>query len=256
MGDGIGLNILLTGLAGAGKSRLTASLGSWLEREQGFDVCYVNFDAGAESLPYAANVDIRDFVRVERLMKEERLGMNGAIVMAAERSVNYLPEVLSAISKRNAGFTLIDSPGQQEIFVFRNAGPRTAEALQRHQTTIALHIIDSTLAQSPSALATALALATASHLRLALPTLSVVNKIDLGGAEAIARMISDPKVLRKMIEGERAGAMTDMALELLDHIERVMTAQRPLMVSAVTNEGISELYKAINEATCVCGDLT
>jgi len=247
---------LLTGLAGAGKSRLTASLGRWLEQVQGFDVCYVNFDAGAESLPYAANLDIRDFVRVDRLMKEERLGMNGAIVAAAERSADYLEEMVSVISKRNAAFTLIDSPGQEEIFVFRNAGPRTAEALQRHKPTIALHIIDSPLAQSPSALATALALATASHLRLAVPTLSVVNKIDLGGVEVIAKMLSDSKVLRKMIEQERAGAMTDMALELLDHIERVMTAQRPLMVSAKTNEGLPELYKAINEALCVCGDLT
>lgn len=235
---------------------MTASLGSWLENEQGFDVCYVNFDAGAESMPYAASVDIRDFVKVERLMKEERLGMNGAIVTAAERSVDYLKEIVSAISKRNAAFTLIDSPGQQEIFVFRNAGPRIAEALQRYKPTIALHIIDSPLAQSPSALATALALATASHLRLAVPTLSVVNKIDLGCAEVIAKMLSDSKVLRKMIEQERAGAMTDMALELLDHIERVMTVQRPLMVSAVTNEGIPELYKAINEALCICGDLT
>jgi len=250
------LNILLTGLAGAGKSRLTASLGSWLENEQGFDVCYVNFDAGAESLPYAATVDIRDFVRVEVLMREERLGMNGAIVKAAERSVNFLGEIVSAISKRNAGFTLIDSPGQQEIFIFRDAGPMAAEALQRHSATIALHIMDSPLAKSPSALATALALATASHLRLALPTLSVVNKIDLGGAEVIAKMLSDPAVLRQMVEQERTGAMTDMALELLCHIERVMAVQRPLMVSAVTNEGISELYKAINEALCVCGDLT
>ena len=89
-----------------------------------------------------------------------------------------------------------------------------------------------------------------------MPTLSVVNKIDLGGVEVIAKMLSDSKVLRKMIEQERAGAMTDMALELLDHIERVMTAQRHLMVSAITNEGLPELYKAINEALCVCGDLT
>jgi len=207
-------------------------------------------------LPYAATVDIRDFVRVERLMKDERLGMNGAIVKAAERSVSFLGEIVSAISKRDAGFTLIDSPGQQEIFIFRDAGPMTAEALQRHKPTIALHIMDSPLARSPSALATALMLATTSHLRLAVPTLSVVNKIDLGGAETIAKMLSDPAILRKMVEQERAGAMTDMTLELLDHIERVMTAQRPLLVSAVTNEGITELYKAINEALCVCGDLT
>ena len=250
------MNVLLTGLAGAGKSRLTASLGGWLQRVQGFEVCYVNLDAGAESLPYSANVDIRDFVRVDRIMREEGLGMNGAIVLAAERSVGLLGEVISAISARNAEFNLIDSPGQQEIFIFRDYGPKTAEALQRHQQTIALHVIDAPLAQTPSQLATALMLATTSHLRLAVRTLSVVNKIDLGDAERIDALLSDPRAMRRMIEQERAGAITDMAMALLGYVEQMMIVQRPIMVSAATNEGISGLYKAINEAMCACGDLT
>lgn len=250
------MNILLTGLAGAGKSRLTSSLGRWLQNEQGFEVCYVNLDAGAEYLPYSANVDIREFVRVDQIMMEEGLGMNGAIVLAAEKSVKFLEQVISAISAEDAEFTLVDSPGQQEIFIFRDSGPKTAEALQRHQQTIALYVIDAPLAQNPSALATALMLATASHLRLAVQTLSVVNKIDLGGAERIVEMLSDPIAMRKRIEQERAGAMTDMTIDLLDHVEHVMTIQRPIMVSAATNDGIPELYKAINEAMCACGDLT
>jgi hypothetical protein len=220
------------------------------------EVCYVNLDAGAESLPYPANVDIREFVRVDRIMREEGLGMNGAIVLAAERSVSLLEGVISAISARKADFTLIDSPGQQEIFIFRDFGPKTAEALQRLQQTVALHVIDAPLAQTPSQLATALMLATTSHLRLAVRTLSVVNKIDLGGAERIKAMLSNPEAMRRMIELEKAGAVIDMAMASLDYVERMMALQRPILVSAATNEGMADLYKAINEAICACGDLT
>lgn len=250
------MNVLLTGIAGAGKSLLTRSLGRWLELVQGFRVCYVNLDAGAESLPYSAHVDIRRSITVTRIMMDEGLGMNGAIVLAAERSIGQLGWITSEISTKAAAFTLIDSPGQQEVFAFRDFGPRTAEALRALGPTVALHVIDAPLAQTPSALVTALALAAFSHLRLAVPTLYVVNKVDLGGRGQIIEMLSDRRAMRRMLELERAGTIKDMSLGLLANVEDVMTAQRPLLVSALSGEGIPELYNAINETECACGDLT
>jgi len=250
------LNIVITGLAGAGKSQLTSSLGRWLQKDQGFKICYVNLDAGAEWLPYKPDVDVRKFVRVDQIMKEEILGINGAIITAADRMVQYLNEIISQISACGSEFTLVDSPGQYEIFVFRDSGPKTIEALQKVGTTIALNVIDMQLARSPSALLTALELSTTSHLRLGIPTINVVNKADLGGVERLKAMLSDLGSMREAIEQERGGAITDLALGLLEHIERVMLVQRPILVSALKGEGISELYKSVNEALCVCGDLT
>lgn len=250
------MNIVMAGLAGAGKSQLTHSFGKWLKEEQGFEVCYVNLDAGAEWLPYEPDVDVRRFVRVDQIMKDESLGINGAIIAAADRMVQYLDRIVSWISELDSEFVLVDSPGQYEIFVFRDSGPKTVQALQKVGTTIALNIIDAQLALSPSAFLTALELATASSLRLGVTTINVVNKADLGGTEKIKAILSNPRLMREAIEQERGGAITDLALGLLEHIEHVMTAQRPLLVSALRGEGIADLYKAVNEALCVCGDLT
>ncbi|MGQ9514865.1 MAG: ATP/GTP-binding protein [Thermoproteota archaeon] len=250
------MNIVVTGLAGAGNSQLTSSLGKWLRLDQGFKVCYVNLDAGAEWLPYKPDVDVRKFVRVDRIMKDEALGINGAIIAAADRIVQYMDEIVSQISACGSEFTLVDSPGQYEIFVFRDSGPKTVEALQKVESTIALNVIDTQLARSPSALLTAIELSTTSNLRLGVPTINVVNKGDLGGAERVRAMLSDPRKMREAIEEERGGAITDLALGLLEHIEHVMTLQRPISVSALNGDGLSDLYKSINEALCVCGDLT
>ncbi|MBO3803177.1 MAG: ATP/GTP-binding protein [Candidatus Brockarchaeota archaeon] len=250
------MNIVMTGLAGAGKSQLTCTLGEWLKEDKGFEVCYVNLDAGAEWLPYKPDVDVRGYVRVDRIMREMSLGINGAIIAAADMAAQHLDEIASKISAFDPEFVLVDSPGQYEIFVFRESGPKTAQALQKLGKTVALNVIDAELASSPSALLTALELSTASNLRLGVTTINVVNKADLGGAERVKSMLSDPKLMREEVERERGGAITDLALGLLEHMERVMSVQRPVLVSALKGDGIEDLYKAVNEAMCACGDLT
>jgi len=45
------------------------------------DVMAINLDPGAPSLSYSANVDIRDYIKVEDVMEEYSLGPNGGSLL-------------------------------------------------------------------------------------------------------------------------------------------------------------------------------
>ena len=89
--------MLLTfvGTAGSGKTTITSTFGKYLE-EKGYNVGYVNLDTGVKKLPYKPNIDVRETVTVEDIMKEG-YGPNGAIVESYDRLMShlYLTEIIS-----------------------------------------------------------------------------------------------------------------------------------------------------------------
>ncbi|MEM1561081.1 MAG: ATP/GTP-binding protein, partial [Ignisphaera sp.] len=69
--------IFILGPAGSGKSYLTYSFTNWLI-EHGMDIAIVNLDPAVTWLPYTPDVDIRDYITVEEVMRKYNLGPNGA----------------------------------------------------------------------------------------------------------------------------------------------------------------------------------
>lgn len=66
---------LVIGSPGAGKSTYVAGMGQLLHALHR-PASIVNLDPANENLPYAADVDVRELISVEDVMKEERLGPN------------------------------------------------------------------------------------------------------------------------------------------------------------------------------------
>lgn len=69
--------VFMVGMAGSGKSSLTAAYSEWLKGSDQ-DVLIANFDPGATALPYNPDIDSRRYVDVEKLMLDYKLGPNGA----------------------------------------------------------------------------------------------------------------------------------------------------------------------------------
>ncbi|RLG49200.1 MAG: hypothetical protein DRO00_02200 [Thermoproteota archaeon] len=74
--------ILITGIAGSGKTTLTKNYVNWPRKELNTKVCAVNLDPGVNDLPYHAIFDARKIVMVDELMASEGLGPNGALIRA------------------------------------------------------------------------------------------------------------------------------------------------------------------------------
>ncbi|MDD1766806.1 MAG: ATP/GTP-binding protein, partial [Candidatus Methanomethyliaceae archaeon] len=170
-------NLIIVGPAGSGKSTLTKAFGEYLKGE-GHIVNYLNLDPGAESLPYNPSYDVRELVTVEQIIKEEGLGPNGALIRAAEITEANLQKILHKIKEEEeSGFTIIDTPGQMEIFLFRGLGPKLAAGLRGR--TLSVSIIDPALLRRRIDIVVLKLLGLVVELRLGVPSIEVLNKSDL-----------------------------------------------------------------------------
>ena len=87
------MNILfVVGTAGSGKSLLSSALREWLE-SNGWSAAIINLDPGADKLPYSPDVDFRDYVRVEDVMRQYNLGPNGALVLSVDILASRVDEI-------------------------------------------------------------------------------------------------------------------------------------------------------------------
>jgi len=251
----LALQVLFIGTAGSGKSSLTASFSDWASHEMGLRVGCINLDPGCVHLPYKPDFDVRELFTVASIMEAERLGPNGAMIRAAEYIEERSEEIVERLSKVEADLILIDTPSQMEIFVFRQAGPKVAEAMARSGRTVAVYILDPALAETATGLVVAATLQAATQLRLGTPTVLVLNKADLSAGRKLDRLLTDFSFLERSILREQLGASKGLALGFLRAIREVGGASRIVKVSAKTGEGMESLYDLIHEAFCVCGEL-
>ena len=252
------VNVFMIGPAGCGKTSLTAAFGKWLEEELGDRPVYVNLDPGVLSLPYQPSYDVREIVSVGDLMRRKGLGPNGAMIRAAEIIEERVGEVVEEVRRlgSGSGYVLVDTPGQMELFLFREMGPRIVEALSSGSRSVAVYIVDPLLASSPSGLAISLSMSIITRLRLQAPVISVVNKSDIFDASGFEELLMDESRLMERIAAEEHGLIADLSIRFVSFLKDLSKAMRIVRVSAKTGEGMPELYNLISDALCECGDLT
>ncbi len=83
-------SIFISGTAGSGKSLLTSKLYEYYTKNGAFSAV-LNLDPGVESLPYACDIDVRDFVDYVSIMQQYDLGPNGALIMANDLIASNAP---------------------------------------------------------------------------------------------------------------------------------------------------------------------
>ncbi|KKF97644.1 hypothetical protein CFO_g47 [Ceratocystis platani] len=81
----------------------------------------VNLDPANENTNYPRAIDIRDLVKLEEIMKDDKLGPNGAMLYALEElehNFDWLEESLNALDQ---DYVLFDCPGQVELYTHHNS---------------------------------------------------------------------------------------------------------------------------------------
>src|SRR5271170_7931326 len=158
--------IYVTGTAGSGKSLLTSSLVSWY-REKSQDAITVNLDPGVLSLPYDPDVDIRTMIDLQQIMTDYSLGPNGALIFANDLIASKLTSIQEEVDSTTADFAIIDTPGQIELFAFRESGPFIVKNMEA-DSKVMLFLIDSLVASSPANFLSLALLSTSVQLRMEL----------------------------------------------------------------------------------------
>jgi len=251
--------LLVAGLAGSGKTTLVASYSKWL-RENGHNVRVVNLDPGAETVPYKPDFDVRNLFTVVDIMKKYNLGPNGALLKASELLLEKSDEILANPAfKPYDAIVFIDTPGQLEVFMFRAEGRKFVRKLLRRAPTIAIFLVDAQLCSNVGDFVSSWALGLFLQIKLDIPVIPVINKIDLVGEEErklIEAIVYEPETLKEVIVKKLRGLDAALAEDLVKLVADYQQSMRPVMVSALRGDGFEDLFSVVHEAFCSCGDLS
>jgi len=238
--------VYFIGTAGSGKSTLTANVQNWFKL-RGLDAIIVNLDPGAENLPYDPDVDIRDWISLEEVMKTYNLGPNGAQIACADMIALNTDDVKKSIETFKSDYVLVDTPGQLELFVFREAGKYTVKFLNPEKSIIG-YLLDPALTKTPSGFVSQLLLSITTNFRLNQPQINILSKADLLSKEdldIIQKWSDNPDELYGALTIEEASVYRDMSEGIL-HLIRDFGGYTQLLPTSQKNFfGIEDVYTQV-----------
>jgi GTPase SAR1 family protein len=240
--------VYVVGTAGSGKSTLVEAYRAWAVL-QGYDAVTLNLDPGVETIPYEADVDIRDWIRLSEIMEEYELGPNGAQIVAADLIAAHVKEVGDVLESFETDFLLVDTPGQMELFTFRESSRVVIEAFGRNESFLA-YLSDPILVKSPSGLVSSLLLSATAQFRHALPFLNILSKADLLSEEDLQMVLkwsTDPYSLYDALVEEGASPKQVLDAEFLKALETIGVYRRFTPISSEIPYGMEDLYNGIQE---------
>ena len=240
--------VYFTGTAGAGKTSLVKAFKSWLTIA-GYAASVVNLDPGSESTELEPDVDIREWVRLPDVMEEYDLGPNGAQVAAADLVALKVFEVKQALSGLRSDYVLVDTPGQVELFAFRESSRAIVEALSGDRSLIAF-LFDPALAKNPSGLVSLLMLSATVEFRFRLPTYNLLTKSDLLTREQIEELVSwgeNPEALAEAVERDGPTPSGQLSSGLFRALEALAPLTTLLPTSSQDLSGLEPFYRHIQQ---------
>ncbi|MEM1541443.1 MAG: ATP/GTP-binding protein [Ignisphaera sp.] len=244
------------GPAGSGKSTTVYAYSKWLYREFGYKTYKVNLDPAAIFIPYEHDYDIRIIINIDRISKEYRLGPNGALVKSMDIISSKIDDIIHVFKDIDNQFILIDTPGQMEIFLFRDIAYKLMNSLKKYfRHVVAIFVTDAEVMKRYEDYAFLAIMTVAIQTRLGVDVIPVINKIDIANVDKIVGdIISDVDTITKHLMGQ--GVYGEMMSNILNTIAMYTKVTRIPKISAKNLLGLEELHRLIHEITCVCGDLT
>src|SRR5580658_7172052 len=238
--------IYFTGTAGAGKTSLVQAFRTHL-KTAGYDATILNLDPGNESPELDPDVDIREWVRLPEVMQEHDLGPNGAQVAAADMIALKVFDVKQALSEFRTDYLLVDTPGQIELFAFREASRAIVDALSGERSTIAF-LFDPALARTPNGFVSLLLLSATVEFRFRLPTMNVLTKTDILDAARLEEILGwgdEPGLLYDAVTRETATPDLQLSTELFRAMEAMAPLATLLPTSSRAGTGMDGVYRQL-----------
>ncbi|MDH5806346.1 MAG: ATP/GTP-binding protein [Candidatus Methanomethylicaceae archaeon] len=238
--------IYILGTAGSGKSALTAALLDIL-RADDLNVIAVNLDPGVRWLPYGVDVDIRDYINYDRIAEEYQLGPNGALIACVDSAINYINEMRKEIEKLEPDYVLIDTPGQMELFAYRDSGTLITSMLSKEGYSI-IFLADSIFLNRPSDFVSIMLLSYSVHVRFRAPQINCISKIDLLSDEELKKAcewIEDPNILKQAFLSEGGDLKREISERIFESIMEMGGPGEFIFISSYSGQGMDDLYAQI-----------
>ncbi|KAK2461105.1 hypothetical protein APHAL10511_006884 [Amanita phalloides] len=247
--------IITIGMAGAGKSTFVQRINSYLHAQSN-QPYILNLDPAVTHIPFEANIDIRDTVNYQEVMKQYNLGPNGGILTALNLFTTKFDQVLNIVEKRaeEVDYVILDTPGQIEIFTWSASGAIITDAIASSLPTVVAYIIDTPRTTAPATFMSNMLYACSILYKTKLPFILVFNKTDVQPHQFAVEWMRDFEEFQLALaahsgtrdtEGEptyMSSLMNSMSLVLDEFYKNLKTVG----VSSMTGDGIREFFEAVD----------
>jgi len=311
-GEKMPVCVILVGMAGSGKTSLLSQLQASLEekaavaapasrRETDDDppaeeeaataaavsvpppsAYCVNLDPATLHVPYDVSIDIRDTVNYKQVMKQHKLGPNGAIMTSLNLFTTKFDQVMSILEKRAypppdaneqqqqdnqkdgdgeendtdtvapMDYILVDTPGQIEAFTWSASGSIMSESLASAFPTVLCFVVDTArCAASPNTFMSNMLYACSMMYRTRLPLVVCFNKTDVVSHEFCLEWMRDYEAFQQALDDKAEsagfyGSLTRSLSLVLD--EFYSNFANACGVSAITGDGMDEFWETVQKA--------
>lgn len=206
----------------------------------------MNLDPAVMTLPFGANIDIRDTVRYKEVMKQFNLGPNGGILTSLNLFATKFDEVVSVIEKRadQLDYVLVDTPGQIEIFTWSASGAIITEAFASTFPTVIAYVVDTPRSASPITFMSNMLYACSILYKTRLPLVLAFNKTDVAKHEFALEWMQDFEAFQAATSSDNTytSTLTHSLSLALDEFYRNLQS---VGVSAVSGAGMDAFFKAV-----------
>jgi hypothetical protein len=240
--------LYFVGTAGSGKSRLTSTFNDWMKLN-GYEAVPINLDPGAESLPYTPEIDIREWLSLSTIMEEFELGPNAAQIVCADLLALKIEDLGKELESYECDYFLFDTPGQIELFAFRESSRQIVNKLGAEKALLAF-LYDPFLAKMPAGFVSQIMLSATIQFRFGIPLINLLSKCDLLAQEDIARIkrwVEEPSELLEASLTEEPEMQKQLSIELFKVLEDLGAYKELTPVSAETFFGMEDLYNAVQQ---------
>lgn len=181
------------------------------------------------------------------IMKQYNLGPNGASIMVTYIMATNICKLQSDVDSINPKFLIIDTPGQIELFVYRNSSPFLIENLQADEK-MNIFVYYGSIVDTPNNFVSVSLLVASIRLRLNIPTPNVLTKIDLiqNKLEKILKWSNEPSKLEQQISNELNNEKYTLTTSILRSLNMDGLFNEILPISNIKNFGFSDLEVTIN----------